>query len=261
MRTNTVKAKLRAGEPTVGVFCNIPSAASVEMLGYMGFDFAIVDAEHGPMDLETNEEMIRAADATGIVPIVRVALNAPQNTLRYLDAGALGVQMPMVNTAEEARRVVDSTKFPPVGRRGLAVTRAAGYGVDGPLTAYVERANEETLVIVQVETREALANVAEIAAVDMVDMVFLGPTDLSAALGVPGQPTHPDVMAAIEEAGKVVQAAGKATGTIARDATAYAHWRERGFLYLATGLTNFIAAAGQEFLGGVRAYDAGRVAR
>ncbi|MBI2856612.1 MAG: hypothetical protein HYX93_07185, partial [Chloroflexi bacterium] len=181
MRKNVVKEELKAGQAVVGVFCNLPSPAAVEMLGLMGYDFAIIDAEHGPMDLETCEHMARAADAANLVPIVRVALNLPQNVLRYLDAGALGVQIPMVNTREEAERVVASTKYPPLGRRGLAGTRASGFGAGMDLAEYVRMANEETLVVVQVETREALANLEEIAAVELVDVVFLGPTDLSMA--------------------------------------------------------------------------------
>lgn len=255
MRTNAVKQKLSAGEAVAGIFCNLPSPASVEMLGIMGYDFVIIDAEHGAMDLETCESMVRAADATGIVPIVRVAINLPQNILRYLDAGALGVQIPMVNTREEAERVVASTKYPPLGKRGLAVTRASGFGVGIPLPEYVELANRETLVIVQVETKEALARVDEIASVDQVDLVFLGPTDLSAALGHAGQATHPEVIAAIEEAGQAILRAGKAVGTIARDLEAYTHWREHGFQYLTTGLTSFIAEAGQAYIRGIRSYE------
>ena len=255
MRKNAVKEKLRAGEAVVGIFCTLPSPATVEMLGLMGYDFAIIDAEHGPMDLETCEDMVRAADATDIVPIVRVAMNLPQNILRYLDAGALGVQIPMVNSREEAERVVASTKYPPLGRRGLAGTRASGYGVGMNLVDYVAMANQETLVVVQVETREALARVEEIAAVEQVDVVFLGPTDLSTALGHPGQAAHPEVLAAIEEAGRSILSAGKAVGTIARDLEAYSHWRELGFQYLATSLTSFIAQAGRAYLEGIRKYE------
>jgi len=225
------------------------------MLGIMGYDFAIIDAEHGPMDVESCEHMVRAADAADIVPVVRVAVNLQQNILRYLDAGALGVQVPMVNSKEEMERVVASTKYPPQGRRGLAATRASGYGAGIGLAEYVRMANEETLVVVQVETREALANVEEIAAVELVDVVFLGPTDLSAALGHPGQATHPEVLVAIEEAGKTILVAGKSVGTISRDPGAYVYWRERGFQYLATGLTSFIADAGQAYIQGIREYE------
>jgi 4-hydroxy-2-oxoheptanedioate aldolase len=256
MRKNTVKEKLKAGRGVAGVFCNLPSPGAVEMLGLMGYDFVIIDAEHGPMGPDICEHMVRAADASGIVPIVRVALNLPQNILRYLDAGALGVQIPMVNTREEAERVVASSKYPPLGRRGLASTRASGYGVGMGQAEYVRMANEETLVVVQVETREALANLEEIAAAETVDVVFLGPTDLSSALGHTGETDHPEVLAAIEDAGKTILRAGKVAGTIARDPEAYKHWRGLGFQYLATGLTSFISQSGRAYLQGVREYEA-----
>lgn len=255
MRKNAVKEKLRSGQGVAGVFCNLPSPAAVEMLGIMGYDFAIIDAEHGPMDVEACEHMCRAADAANIVPVVRVAVNLQQNVLRYLDAGALGIQIPMVNSREEAERVVTATKYPPQGRRGLAGTRASGYGAGMGLSEYVRIANEETLVVVQVETREALSNVEGIAAVDLVDVVFLGPTDLSAALGYPGQATHPEVLAAIEGAGKTILGAGKAVGTIANNPEAYKHWRGLGFQYLCTGLTSFISQAGRAYLQAVREYE------
>lgn len=255
MRKNPIKEKLASGHSVAGVFCNLPSPAAVEMLGIMGYDFTIIDAEHAPIDVEVCEHMVRAADAADIVPVVRVALNLQQNILRYLDSGALGVQIPMVNTREDAERVVASTKYPPQGMRGLAATRASGYGAGLSLPEYVRMANEETLVVVQVETREALANVEEIAAVNLVDVVFLGPTDLSAALGYAGQATHPEVLATIEEAGKTILKAGKSAGTIARDLVAYEHWRSLGFQYLATGLTSFITEAGQAYIRGIRDYE------
>ena len=191
MKKNVIKEKLRAGEAVVGTFCNLPSPAAAELLGVAGFDYIIIDAEHSPVDLDTCEHMVRACDASGMAAMVRVALNLPQNILRYLDTGVVGVQIPMVNSKEEAEMVVAATKYPPLGRRGLAANRATKYGTNIDLAEYVREANQETLVCVQVETTEALARTEEIASVDLVDLVFLGPTDLSSAMGYPGQPTHP----------------------------------------------------------------------
>ena len=258
MKKNPIKEKLRAGEAAVGVFCNLPSPAAAEMLGIAGFDYIIIDAEHSPVDMDTCEHMVRACDASGMAAMIRVALNLPQNILRYLDTGAAGVQIPMVNTRKEAEMVVAATKYPPLGQRGLAANRATSYGAGVDFAEYVKIANEETLVAVQVETIQALANVEEIASVDLVDLVFLGPTDLSSAMGYPGQPTHPDVLAAIEKAGQAIVGAGKAAGTIAGSPEAYEHWRSRGFQYLCSGLTNFIASASQAYLKGIRDYESGR---
>ena len=248
IRKNPVKEKLRNGEGVVGVFCSVPSPAMVEVLGYLGFDFAIIDAEHGPQEVETTEHMVRAADSVGLTSVTRVAVNLPQNLLRYLDAGSMGVQVPMVNTAAEAQAVVNAAKYPPVGRRGLASVRASGYGFAMPTAEYVEMANQETLVVVQVETLQGMDNIAEISAVDQFDVVFVGPTDLSTSLGYTSQPMHPQVLDAIEKLGTEIRRAGKAAGTIARDAEAYRYWRERGFQYLATTVTTFLGQAGQQYL-------------
>ncbi|MEM2988866.1 MAG: aldolase/citrate lyase family protein [Candidatus Bathyarchaeia archaeon] len=252
MRKNPVKEKLRSGEAVIGAFCNIPSPAAVEILGLLGFDFAIIDAEHGIPDLETVEHMVRAAEAVGITPLVRIALNLQQNILRYLDAGAMGIQIPLVNSVAEAEAVVRSAKYPPMGRRGLAAVRAGGYGIGRPLGDYVKMANEETLVIVQVETVDAVRNAADIVKVEGIDAIFIGPTDLSSSMGYPGQPSHPDVVATIERVGRMAIAAGKAAGTIARDPAAYERWRRVGFQYLCTGVTNFLASAAEGYLKGCR---------
>ena len=248
MRKNLVKEKLRNGEGVIGVFCNLPSPATVEVLGYLGFDFVILDAEHGPQGVETTEHMLRAADTVDLTAVSRIALNLPQNLLRYLDAGSIGVQIPMVNTEADAQAVVDAVKYPPIGRRGLAGVRASGYGLAMPTTQYVEVANQETLIVVQVETLQAMENITAISSVAQVDVVFIGPTDLSSAMGYTGQPTHPNVLAAIERLGQEILQAGKAAGTIARDAQAYRYWRERGFQYLATGVTSFMIQAGSQYL-------------
>src|SRR3972149_3786215 len=133
MRKNVVKAKLKAGEPCFGAFANFPSPNVVEILGICGLDFVIIDAEHGPMDIQTCEEMVRAADVVGITPIIRVAQNLPQVIWRYLDIGALGVQLPMINTRADAEIAVRSVKYYPTGKRGLAMVRAASYGLGDPL--------------------------------------------------------------------------------------------------------------------------------
>lgn len=257
LHKNLAKDKLRGGQPIVGAFCNIPSPAATEILGLLGFDFVIVDGEHGIPDLETCEHMFRAAEVANITPLVRIAINQQQNILRYLDAGAMGVMIPMVNSGAEARAVVNAVKYPPTGTRGLAGVRAAAYGITKPLGEYVQWANQETMVIVQIETKQALQNAGEIAAVDGVDVVFMGPTDLSSSLGMPGQGTHPEVLAVIEKAGKQAQAAGRAAGTIARDPAAYLHWRKLGFQYLCTGVTNFMVVGAKAYLEGCRQQEKG----
>jgi 4-hydroxy-2-oxoheptanedioate aldolase len=246
--TNTLKAKLRKGEGVLGAFNSLPSADAVEILGFLGMDFVIIDAEHGVSDLESCEHQVRAAEAVGISSMMRIALNLPQNILRHLDTGVMGAQIPQVDTAAEARAVVNAVRYPPVGKRGLAGVRASGYGIAIPLGDYTRKANEELILCVQIETVKAVENATEILAVDGVDLIFVGPTDLSTSMGYPAQSTHPEVMEAIEHVGKAAVAAGKWAGTIARDADAYEHWRNVGYQYLATGSANFLVEGAKHYL-------------
>jgi 4-hydroxy-2-oxoheptanedioate aldolase len=248
MRVNITKQKIKAGEITCGVFLNIGSPAIVEIIGLIGFDFVIIDAEHGPWSVETCENMVRAADNANITPITRIAVNAQQNILRYLDVGSLGVQMPMINSKADAESAVNSVKYPPEGRRGLAGVRAAGYGIPAPLGDYVKEANQETLVIVHVETMQAVENLKETLTVPGIDVVFIGPTDLSSTMGYPGQIKHPEVQQLIEKLVKQIRDAGKAAGTIAYDADYLRLCKERGFQYIAYGVQPMIIKSGREYL-------------
>lgn len=252
MRTNTVKARLKAGQPVFGCFITVPAPMMVELCGLVGFDFVVLDAEHGIADLETVENMIRAADATGIVPIVRIAVNQQQVILRYMDAGALGAQLPQINTAAEAQQVVDAVKYRPLGKRGLAGVRATGYGMGLPYPQYIRQANEETLVVVHIETPEAVANLEEMVRVPGVDVFFIGPTDLSYSLGFPGEPNRPEVQEIVHRIVSIVRGAGKAVGTMATDVASVRHYLDMGILYLATGDRSLIVSSAQAYLKGAR---------
>ncbi len=137
------------------------------------------------------ENMVRAAEVSGTAPFARIGLGVQQNILRFLDAGVIGAQIPLVNTGEQARAVVEAVKYPPLGKRGLAGVRAGSFGILESMGDYVASANRETLVIVQVETTEALDNLDDIIAVDGVDVIFLGPSDLSSSMGYTGQEFPP----------------------------------------------------------------------
>ena len=252
MRPNAAKARLKAGEAIFGCFVRYPDAGLVEVLGYQAWDFLVFDGEHGVLEPRDCENMVRAAELRGVTPIVRVPTNLPPQILRLMDTGAQGLHVPWVNSAAEADAAVRSVKYHPRGQRGLAGVRAADYGQAGSLADYTQRANAETLVVVHIETSEAVERASEIAAVDGVDVVFIGPTDLSQSLGVPGQPQHPDVQAAIE---KIVQAVSKspaALGIMVPNAAAARQWRERGARYVAIGMENILAPAAREYLKTVR---------
>ncbi len=252
MYKNVVKEKIKKGEAVVGLFCSIPSPMVVEILSYAGFDFVIVDAEHGISDYETCEHMIRAADASGITPITRVGLNLQQHILRFMDAGSMGIQIPLVNTREDALNVVKSTKYPPIGNRGLAPTRASNYGLTMPLGDYVKIANEEMLVVIQIETLQAVESLNDILTVDDVDVVFFGPTDLSSSMGMPGDITNPKVVELIERCGRQVTAAGKAAGVLARDPKGFMEWKSEGFQYICANASSLMSRAAQEYIRGIK---------
>src|SRR5689334_9571676 len=152
MKKNRMKAKLRAGEPVFGVSVMIPSPQIVEMVAAAGFDWVLLDCEHGTLTLESVELMAMAAEACGITAIARPVTRSPEHILQVLDRGVMGVQVPHVNTAADARQVIAAVKYHPLGQRGLAAgTRAAVYDSHGTLADYVKAANEETLVAIQLE--------------------------------------------------------------------------------------------------------------
>ncbi len=252
MKKNLTKEKIKAGETAYGVFVNMGCPTIIEIIGLIGFDFAVIDAEHGPMGVETCEHMARAADNVNITPIIRVAVNIRQNILRYLDIGGLGVHVPMVNTKAEAEGVVEAIKYPPEGKRGLAGVRASDYGLTGPLGDYVKEANHETLVIVAVETMQAVENLKDILSIPGIDIIFIGPTDLSSAMGYPGQVTHPEVQKMIGNLVKEIRAVGKAAGTVAYNLDALRKCKELGFQYIAHGVGPMLTRSGREYLEAAR---------
>jgi len=257
VRKNRMKEKIKRGEPVVGAFHNLQVPTVTELLGLVGLDFVIVDAEHTSITPETAENLYRAAELRDLSVITRIGENSQQVIQKFMDAGSQGVLMPLINTREDAERVVASVKYPPIGKRGLAGTRAAAWGL-GNTAEYVKMANEETLVAIQVETLEAIKNIKEIVSVEHVDVIFFGPSDISSNLGLHGQTRHPEVLSLIEKLSKEALAAGKAVGTIARDLNDYKYWRERGFQWLCTGTSQFLVAGARAYLDPIREWEKGR---
>ena len=213
MRVNKTKAKLAEGKFVFGTTVGIPSAGVVEVLGYAGLDFVTIDAEHGPMDISTVEALVRGADAADIEAFVRLQHNDEADIARYLDIGVMGVQIPHVDTAEDARAAVQASKYHPLGMRGMAFARAARYDLSPEGRAqHMESSNRETMVICQVESKEAVANLSELLTVEGVDAFFIGPSDLSQSLGYPAQRHHPVVKETIERTIAQIIAAGKVPG-------------------------------------------------
>jgi len=240
MLENRTKAKLAAGEPVFGCFVRTAEPSLVEYVALLGWDFLVFDAEHGTLQPNQVEELCRAVEPRGVTPIVRVTTNDPPTILRYLDTGAHGAHIPWVNSAAEAERAVQSVKYAPRGIRGLAGSRASEWGLREPLSAYVERANRETLVVIHIETQVAVDAIDDYLAVDGVDVLFLGPTDLSQSLGHPGDTRHPDVQAALERVAAAVVGSDKVLGIYAGTADLTREWLDRGARYFTTSLEPFL---------------------
>jgi len=251
MRVHETKRVLAAGEPVYGCFVRYPDPGIVELLALQGFDFLVFDGEHGTIEPRDCENLVRAAELRGPAPLVRVPANQPSVILRFLDTGAVGVHVPLVESVEEAEAAVRAVKYPPRGARGLAGVRASSYGAT-PLGEYVVQANDATLVVIQVETRAAVERVGEIAAVDGVDVVFIGPTDLSQAFGVTGQTAHPLLEEAYEAIASAVAASPAALGVLVADEAGAERWRERGARYIAVTIDSLLAAGARGFVDSVR---------
>jgi 4-hydroxy-2-oxoheptanedioate aldolase len=231
---------LRSGKPLRGLFNGLPSPAIVEMCGYAGFDFIILDNEHGSADLGVTEHMLRAARASGIATVVRCF---EHDLPRILDMGAGAVQVPMVQNAEQARRLAGMTRYPPRGNRGSAFsTRAAGYGAFGG-APHTERSNDGIAFIPMIETPEAIAAAADIAAVDGVDAVFIGPNDLAHAMGHGSDWNAAPVQRAIEQGLKAIAGAGKCPGIIALTPHDEEKYGALGARYFANVSTSIITRA------------------
>src|SRR6185369_13010367 len=209
MRENTLKQRLYAGKAAFGVMCTFPSPTVVEMLGYLGFDWILLDNEHGSITVDTAEACIVAAEMTCMAPIVRPVGNKPEIIAPFLDRGAWGVQVPHVNTAAEARAAVDAVKYAPEGHRGIfSGGRPANYGFKGSTAEYAKDANRNTLVCLMLEEVAAIENLPELVTVPGVDVYFIGSGDLSQSMGYTGQQAHPDVQQVMERGVKIITEAG-----------------------------------------------------
>lgn len=253
MNCNATKRKLKTGAPVFGCFVRYPDASLVEFLSYQNWDFLVFDAEHGTIEPRDCEEMTRAAELQGVTPLVRVTTNSPHILLRFLDTGAQGVHVPQVNSGSEAEAAVSSIKYQPRGARGLGGVRAAAYGQRWPLAEYAERANEETLVVLHVETKEAIEQLPRILSVPDIDVMFVGPTDLSQSLNVTGQSQHPSVVSAIDRIADSVLASNVSLGIMVGSLEAAAKWVERGARYITITLEAMLRAASSGYLGPLRA--------
>lgn len=252
--SSLVRKKLESGQPVFGPLINFHSPWLVDLTGIMGFDFVLLDAEHGPMSLENIEIMVRAAEAAGITALARVPANVPHEILRFLDIGVMGVQVPQLNSALDARAAADAVRYPPRGARGLAtLPRAAGYGLQISAPDYIELANREIILMAMVETKEALENIDEIVSTEGVDVIAIGPGDLSASLGFHGDRQAPQVRDAVEHIIERTHAHGRHVSLPATDAASAKALVDRGIKIIQLMPSAWIGAMGKSFLAQVRA--------
>jgi 4-hydroxy-2-oxoheptanedioate aldolase len=215
LRTNTLKARLQEGRVAIGVLLLMPDPSLVELVGLCGFDYVVIDGEHGALTPERLEHLVRACDSVALPSIVRLRVDTADAMLPWVETGVLGVMQPHTRNAEEARRLVDGAKYAPVGRRGVGTGRASAYGsIHG--AKHVEEWNREMLAIAQIENAEGVDNLDEIVQVDGIDGCYIGATDLSHAIGHTGDPSHPAVRELQAELARRVQSAGKWVGFGAR---------------------------------------------
>ncbi|MDO4621431.1 MAG: aldolase/citrate lyase family protein [Eubacteriales bacterium] len=235
MRVNELKKRIKAGEPVIGTFAKINDPLVAEVLALAGFDFFVLDTEHVAMDREQLTNILRAAEAFGITPIVRVRENNQVEILQNLDLGYMGVQVPNVDTPDEARALVQSVKYQPLGVRGFSPSvRACGYG-SCSIPEYIEMANENTMVVSHCETKTCVENIDEILTIPGIDVIFIGPMDLSQSYGKTGFPGDPEVKGAIDTVIDKCVKSGMAVGTTAANAQAAKALIDRGVQYILLG--------------------------
>jgi 4-hydroxy-2-oxoheptanedioate aldolase len=243
MHQNRFKSAIQSRQPQIGLWMSLAHAYTAEICATAGFDWLLVDGEHGPNDVRSMLAQLQAVAAYPGHAVVRAVSDDVALVKQLLDIGAQTLLIPMVDSAEQARRVVAATRYAPEGIRGVGsfVARASRWG---GRTDYLAHANDEVCLLVQAETRTALHNLEAICAVDGVDGVFIGPADLAASLGHRGDAGHPDVLAAIDDAIRRIVASGKAAGILNTDQALARHYLALGCTFVAVGLDVSLLAAG-----------------
>jgi 4-hydroxy-2-oxoheptanedioate aldolase len=253
MFVNTLKRKLLRGEHCFGVLDSTCSGEIVEMLGYLGFDFVLLDAEHGKLNLENLENLIRAAELSGTAPIVRPPVAAPEWISPMLDRGAWGVYLPHFGTVEDAEMAVRTCRYAPEGMRGyMPVGRPNRFGYEMSVPEFLRRSNEEMLIIGLVEDAEGLDNLDDMLKVEGVDAFWIGAGDLSQSMGYPGQADHRKVVKAMDDAVQKIVAAGRIAGWAGADHL-IPRYMELGALLFHGLVQGLVKAGAEEYLGKRRA--------
>lgn len=249
IQPNRTKAKLQAGQPTYGVIATSDDPQLAELCALAGFDYYMLDAEHGLIDPAQVINVVRACERAGITPLVRIGSKDPKLVLQYLDAGIMGVMMPGLESAAEVGMLVEAVKYPPLGKRGVGISRASQYMAYSHAAAdYIAFANAQTMVIPQFENPALIDDLAAMVATPHVDALMIGPRDLSLAMGFPDGPDHPEVQALIDRAIAVCRTGGVAAGITAGSRGHAAAQVERGATMILVAAQSIIFTGARSFL-------------
>ncbi|WP_304622152.1 MULTISPECIES: 4-hydroxy-2-oxoheptanedioate aldolase [unclassified Pantoea] len=249
MPINHFKQRLRSGEPQIGLWLGLANAYCAELAANAGFDWLLIDGEHAPNDLRGMLAQLQAVAPYPSQAVIRPVIGDTALIKQVLDIGAQTLLVPMVESAEQARQLVKAIHYPPTGVRGVgsALARASRWN---SIASYLDHADEQMCLLVQIENKEGLANLDAIVAVEGVDGVFIGPADLSAAMGHRGNPGHPEVQAAIEAAIVRISQAGKAAGILSADEKLARRYIELGAAFVAVGVDTTVLMRGLQSLAG-----------
>ena len=249
IQKNRTKRRLKAGQPVYGVLSTSDDPQLAELFGLAGFDFYMLDAEHGLLDAAQVVNVIRACERVNMTPLIRIGSKDPKLVLQYMDAGMMGVMMPGLESAEEIRMLFDAVKYSPVGKRGMGFARAAAYGALGQEAIdYINFTNEETMVIPQFEDAALIDRFEEMIAQSGVDVVVIGPRDLSLNMGFPDGPNHPEVQEMIDRVVAFCHRKGVAAGITAGTRADAAHQVARGARMIIAPAQAVILSGSKEFL-------------
>lgn len=231
-KPNNLKRMLKEGKSCIGTWSVMPSASAANIMGAAGLDFVIIDMEHGPISFETAEDMVRALEGESCTPLIRVPSGNKQTILRALELGAHGVVVPQIETPQQAKDVVQATKYAPIGNRGVSVfTRSSGYYAVGQ-QGRTDRENEETMVVLLVEGIKGIKNLEKIAEVGNIDVIYIGTYDLSQSLGIPDQVDSPEVIKEVENCTKKIRSKGIAAGVLAQNERDIEQWLKIGVQFI-----------------------------
>jgi len=251
MKQNIIKTRLANNQPVLGVLASSSDPAVAELCGLSGLDFYMIDGEHSPVTTAQVQDIVRACEVSGITPLARVRGNDAKLIAQYLDAGVMGIMLPGVSSADELRAFVQAVKYPPLGRRGMGFVRANDY-LQGAMSQgdYVQFANEQLLVLPQIEDREAIDALDEMLTVEGVDGFVIGPRDLAMSMGYYDGPGHDEVKRAIAGVVEKIKKAGLIAGTTAATGDQARALIERGVLFCMNSFSGLLKSAVTDYMKG-----------